>query len=58
MFNNRRLSLARKRRRLTAKGLAENTGLSAMTITRLEKGENQPDEDTVDRLSRSLGYMG
>ena len=56
MFNSKRLSLARKRRRLTAKGLAEQTGLSAMTITRLEKGENQPDEETVAKLSRVLCF--
>ncbi|MGP4698799.1 helix-turn-helix domain-containing protein [Agrobacterium cavarae] len=44
------------RRRLTAKGLADITKLSPMTITRLEKGENQPDEGTVDRLAAALGY--
>ncbi|TPI10269.1 XRE family transcriptional regulator [Mesorhizobium sp. B4-1-1] len=56
MFNSKRLSLARQRRRLTAKGLAELTGLSAMTITRLEKGENQPDSETVMRLESALGF--
>jgi Zn-dependent peptidase ImmA (M78 family)/transcriptional regulator with XRE-family HTH domain len=56
MFNSKRLSLARKRRRLTAKGLAELTGLSAMTITRLEKGENQPDSDTVGRIATALDF--
>lgn len=56
MFNSRRLSLARKRRRLTAKGLAETTGLSAMTITRLEKGENQPDSETVSRIAFALQF--
>ncbi|MGF1591968.1 MAG: helix-turn-helix domain-containing protein [Kiloniellaceae bacterium] len=56
MFNGRRLSLARKRRRLTAKGLAEMAGLSAMTITRLEKGENQPDDETLTRLEKVLGF--
>lgn len=56
MFNKNRLSLARKRRRLTAKRLAESTGLSAMTISRLENGENEPDDETVAKLARSLGY--
>ena len=56
MFNNTRLNLARKRRRLTAKGLAERSGLSPLTITRLEKGENQPDEATVDRIADALAY--
>lgn len=32
------------------------TGLSAMTITRLEKGENQPDGETVARLETVLGF--
>lgn len=56
MFNSKRLCLARMRRRLTAKGLADLTSLSPLTITRLEKGENQPDESTVERLAAALGY--
>ena len=56
MFNCKRLSLARKRRRLTAKGLAEQAELSPLTITRLEKGENQPDQSTISRISSVLGY--
>lgn len=55
-FNRKRLSLARKRRRLTGKGLAELAGVSAITISRLENGENEPDEETVARLSRALRY--
>lgn len=56
MFNYKRLSLARKRRRLTGKGLAESAGISAITVSRLENGENQPDEETIARLARALGY--
>lgn len=56
MFSSKRLSLARMRRRLTAKSLAELTNLSPMTITRLEKGENQPDDSTVGKLAFALGY--
>ena len=56
MFNGRRLVLARKRRRLTAKRLAECAKVTAVTITRLEKGENQPDNSTVTRLSDALNY--
>lgn len=56
MFNNKRLSLARKRRRLTAKGLAEAAGVSQNTITRLERGDNQPDEETVTKLAGGLNY--
>ena len=42
MFNPQRLSLARKRRRLTGKRLADLTGLTPVTISRLEKGNNEP----------------
>jgi Zn-dependent peptidase ImmA (M78 family)/DNA-binding XRE family transcriptional regulator len=56
MFNPLRLSLARKRRRLTAKALAEKTGLAADTISRLENGSNHPDEATVEKLVQALGF--
>jgi Zn-dependent peptidase ImmA (M78 family)/DNA-binding XRE family transcriptional regulator len=56
MFNGKRLSLARKRRRLTAKALAERAGLAADTISRLESGINQPDDLTVARLSKALTF--
>ena len=56
MFNHKRLSLARKRRRLTGKGLATSAGLSAITISRLENNENQPDEETVAKIAKALGY--
>ena len=56
MFNPKRLSLARMRRRLTARALSEKTGLSADTIGRLEKGSNFPDDLTVRKLSAQLGY--
>lgn len=55
MFNHKRLSLARKRRGLTGKGLAERAGLSPITISRIENGE-KPDDDTVDRLAKALRY--
>jgi Zn-dependent peptidase ImmA (M78 family)/DNA-binding XRE family transcriptional regulator len=56
VFNHKRLSLARKRRRLTGKGLAELAGISAITVSRLENGENQPDEETIAKLARALSY--
>ena len=56
MFNHKRLSLARKRRRLTGKGLAQLAGVSAITVSRLENGENQPDGETIAKLARALGY--
>lgn len=56
MFNANRLSLARKRRRMTAKVLAEKAELQADTISRLENGQRQPDERTVQKISSALGY--
>lgn len=55
MFSHGRLSLARKRRRLTGKGLAEKAGLSPVTISRLENGEN-PDDETVTKIAEALDY--
>jgi Zn-dependent peptidase ImmA (M78 family)/DNA-binding XRE family transcriptional regulator len=56
VFNHKRLGLARKRRRLTGKGLAELAGVSAITVSRVENGENEPDEETIAKLARALGY--
>jgi Zn-dependent peptidase ImmA (M78 family)/DNA-binding XRE family transcriptional regulator len=56
MFNHKRLSLARKRRRLTGKGLAKRAALSPVTVSRLENGENEPDQETVGRLAAALDY--
>ena len=56
MFNAGRLSLARKRRRLTAKALAENADLAVETISRLENGINQPDDLTVTKLAKVLDF--
>lgn len=56
IFNPKRLALARKRRRKTGKILAMEAGLSAVTVSRLENGENDPDADTVERLARALEY--
>lgn len=56
MFNSTRMVLARKRRRMTGKDLAERSGLSAMTISRLENGENTPDDSTVEKLAAALDF--
>lgn len=56
MFISKRLSLARHRRRLTAKALAALAGLAVDTISRLESGANQPDDGTVERLAHALGF--
>jgi Zn-dependent peptidase ImmA (M78 family) len=56
MFNPQRLSLARKRRRLSSKGLAELIGMSPVTVTRLEKANNEPEPETVDLIAKKLGF--
>lgn len=56
VFNPNRLSLAKKRRRLSGKDFAEITGLHPATITRLEKGRHQPDDDTVRIIADKLGF--
>ena len=56
MFNSDRLVIARKRCRLTRKSLAERLNVSPITITRLEKGENEPEESTLDGIAKVLGF--
>jgi Zn-dependent peptidase ImmA (M78 family)/DNA-binding XRE family transcriptional regulator len=56
MFNPRRLGLARQRRRLTAKALAERAGVVPDTISRLENGAHPPDDLTVSKLAATLGF--
>ena len=57
MFNGSRLTLARKRRQLTKKELAEKAGLTAVTLTRLEAGDTpEPGSETVRAIAQVLNY--
>jgi len=57
MFSASRLTLARKRRQLTKKELAEKAKLTALTLTRLESGDTpDPSNDTVRSLAQALNY--
>lgn len=56
MFNPKQLSLARRRRRLTAKALAGAADLAQDTISRLENGQHVPDADTKAKLAAALRY--
>jgi Zn-dependent peptidase ImmA (M78 family)/DNA-binding XRE family transcriptional regulator len=56
MFNPQRLILSRKRRKLTARALAAAVGVSPITISRLENGANEPEDDTVEALARALDF--
>jgi Zn-dependent peptidase ImmA (M78 family)/DNA-binding XRE family transcriptional regulator len=55
-FNSSRLSIARKRRLLNQKGLAERVGVVAHTISRCEKGQTIPAEETVDLFAKATGF--
>ncbi|MDW9792138.1 ImmA/IrrE family metallo-endopeptidase [Sinorhizobium meliloti] len=57
MFNRKRFSLARQRRGLTGIQLAEVSGLTPVTISRLESGQTRsPDEGTIEKLALALDY--
>lgn len=56
MFNPQRLILGRKRRKLTARALASAVGVSPITISRLENGANEPEEETIQALSHVLDF--
>jgi Zn-dependent peptidase ImmA (M78 family)/plasmid maintenance system antidote protein VapI len=56
VFSVQRLEIARQRRRLTAKALAEAAGLSAVTVSRVVNQQQAPDEETIDALVRALAF--
>lgn len=56
MFNPQRLTLGRKRRKMTARALAGAIGVSPITISRLENGANEPEDETVEALARALDF--
>ncbi|UQY89295.1 helix-turn-helix domain-containing protein [Stenotrophomonas rhizophila] len=57
MFNPARLKLARDRRQLTKKALADLAGVSQLTLTRLETGRTpEPERSTVASLAKALGF--
>jgi Zn-dependent peptidase ImmA (M78 family)/transcriptional regulator with XRE-family HTH domain len=56
MFNIERLELARKRRRFTARTLAEKAGIAPVTLSRIVNRQQVPDESTIEGLVSALGY--
>ncbi len=56
MFTPSRLTLARNRRGLTKKRLAELIGVSTRSITGFESEELEPKPGTVAKLSKALGF--
>ncbi|WP_020043266.1 helix-turn-helix domain-containing protein [Salipiger mucosus] len=55
MFSSERLKMARFRRKLSGKGLAEAAGLTPVTVSKAENS-HQPDESTVHKLAKALDY--
>lgn len=56
MFNKDRLTLARRRKKFTKKKLAEMVDIAPLTLTRLEAGEHTPTVETVEKISKQLGF--
>lgn len=56
MFNPERLELARKRRRYTAKILAEKARIAPVTLSRIVNRQQVPDETTINALVSALAY--
>lgn len=56
MFNSSRLDLARKRRRLTKKALAEAANVSAVTLSRWGSDKHEPEVEAVTRVANALKY--
>lgn len=55
MFDGDRLRIARQRRRLSGKRLAELAGVTPVTVSKIENG-HQPDMSVVDKLANALCY--
>lgn len=56
MFNPARLTLARHRRRLTKKALAEALRFDPKTIIRYEAGEQVPSRESLHAIAEHLGF--
>jgi Zn-dependent peptidase ImmA (M78 family)/transcriptional regulator with XRE-family HTH domain len=56
MFTPSRLALARRRRGITKRRLAEAVGLTARSITAFEAGDLSPGEPTLARLADALAF--
>lgn len=55
-FNSERLSIARRRRRQSSKGLAEQIGVTPVTLSRWENGATSPDEGALAKIAEALDF--
>lgn len=56
MFNSLRLDVARKRRRMTARILAREAGITPVMLSRILNGTHGPDDKIVVALASALEY--
>lgn len=56
MFNNTRFALARKRRGLTKRALANKIGVTDRSVTAYESGQTIPEKQTVEKIARALKF--
>jgi|SRR5581483_8762437 len=56
MVTHTRISLARRRRAMSKKGLADSVGVTPNTILRYESGELKPSEENLQRIADCLGF--
>lgn len=56
MFNAAKLSIARRRRAMSKKAVAESIGVTSNTMLRYESGEIVPSEEIIEKLSKALNF--
>lgn len=56
MFNPLRLSLARKRRGMKKRELAERIGVTERSVSSYEAGSQEPESNTLNKLSETLRF--
>ena len=56
MFNPSRLELARRRRGITKRALAEATGISVRSLAGYHRAEREPDASVVEKLATTLQF--
>lgn len=56
MVTHSRISLARRRRAMSKKGLADLVGVTPNTVMRYEAGEIEPSEENLEKIARSLAF--
>lgn len=56
MFNRTRFTLARKRRGMTKRSLAECVGITERSIVAYDSGSSLPSQETAEKIAQCLGF--